>query len=526
MKKRLLRCASAALPGLALAVLLLWLGAEAPARADPGVRYVAPPPTGSDAGNDCTNPSQPCATIQHGVDVADPWDSILVADGTYTSGVGTVGAITKALWIEGAYAPDFGGGPDPDLYETVLDGQWGGSVISITDAADVGLTHLTLTHGDGTDNCGSGLGRGGGVYAEGTNVHIGHCIITGNVANTAGINGRGGGIYVDANGRMVDIWNSQIVSNTANTDPSSSYVSWGGGIYIQYGTVSLVENQFLDNVGSDAGASGKGGGILLYGVTQADVLTNTVRGNRAGVGTSGGGGGLCVYAFSSSVYVASNRIENNWTSPDVTGEGGGVLVADSDTHLAHNTIIGNATGDAWMGPGGGVYIASHRPVTLSNNLIAHNEASVYGGGVYVSWYVLPASHALLVNNTIADNGDSGVTARYYADLTMINNLIAGHTTGLTTLGPFTGTISADTNLFWNTSDPITGSNAIVEDPLLMPDYRLRAGSPAVDAGLTIPWLTTDLEGKARPQGSGYDIGAFEGEVWWDVYLPLVVRNAP
>jgi hypothetical protein len=45
----------------------------------------------------------------------------------------------------------------------------------------------------------------------------------------------------------------------------------------------------------------------------------------------------------------------------------------------------------------------------------------------------------------------------------------------------------------------------------------------VDAGLTVSWLTTDLEGNPRPQDGGYDIGAFEG-VRWEVYLPLVLRN--
>ena len=52
---------------------------------------------------------------------------------------------------------------------------------------------------------------------------------------------------------------------------------------------------------------------------------------------------------------------------------------------------------------------------------------------------------------------------------------------------------------------------------------LRPGSPAVNAGLDIPWLTVDLEGNPRPQGSKYDLGAFEG-VRGEVYLPLVVRN--
>lgn len=41
------------------------------------------------------------------------------------------------------------------------------------------------------------------------------------------------------------------------------------------------------------------------------------------------------------------------------------------------------------------------------------------------------------------------------------------------------------------------------------DYKVNAGSPAIDAGETIAAITDDYEGTARPQASGYDIGAFE-----------------
>jgi len=227
---------------------------------------------------------------------------------------------------------------------------------------------------------------------------------------------------------------------------------------------------------------------------------------------------------SSAVYVAGNRIEDNWTNPTGgTGFGAGVLVWYSDAHLARNTIISNSMGITAIPFGKGVYIESTTPVTLSNNLIARNAADVYGGAVYVGRYISPASQALLVNNTIADNGGSGVVAQWYAVVTMTNNLIVTHTVGLTNTHTASSTVFADTNLFWNTSDPITGTNAILQAPLLTADYHLGSGSPAIDAGLTIPWLTVDLEGNPRPQGSGYDIGAFE-EVEGKVYLPLILKG--
>jgi hypothetical protein len=57
---------------------------------------------------------------------------------------------------------------------------------------------------------------------------------------------------------------------------------------------------------------------------------------------------------------------------------------------------------------------------------------------------------------------------------------------------------------------------------LTTNYRLGNGSPAIDAGLTIPSLTVDLAGVSRPQGIGYDIGAFEMNNQ-AVFLPLIQK---
>ncbi len=59
----------------------------------------------------------------------------------------------------------------------------------------------------------------------------------------------------------------------------------------------------------------------------------------------------------------------------------------------------------------------------------------------------------------------------------------------------------------------SGTGNISADPLfvaaLSGDYHLQSGSPCIDAGTSQYAPTTDFEGTTRPQGSGYDIGAYE-----------------
>jgi hypothetical protein len=509
MHKSSLRATTAILSGMVMAAALLWLGAAATVQAivEGATRYVAT--TGSDTSNNCTNPSQPCATIQHAIDQAIAGDDIRIAGGKYTR-AGTVAAIDKQLTITGTYAPDFSG-YDPELYETILDAQWGGSVISMTNAGDVTLMHLSLTRGDGAGNCGS-IGCGGGVYSKDTNLHLGRCTVENNVGNSSG-RGEGGGIYA-YNGDHT-IWKNHIASNTANADSSSSDYGAGGGIYIQFGTASLTENVIADNLGN-SWYGGDGGGISLNNLSHAAVLTNVITGNNANAtGSIYGsyGGGIYTHMVLSG-NIAGNKVENNLCN----GGGGGIQVNYSDIHVTRNTIVSNTARS-----GGGAHIQGTTLVTLSNNLVAHNQAVAWVGGIFVTESYTPTGKSLIVNNTIFENEDSGIGVWGYVVMTMTNNLIAGNGKGIGTPGPFTGTITADHNLFWNSADPISGTNPVLANPKLTPHYHLRDGSPALDAGLTIPWLTIDLDGEIRPEHGAYDIGAYEG-AWWDISLPLVLRK--
>ena len=44
------------------------------------------------------------------------------------------------------------------------------------------------------------------------------------------------------------------------------------------------------------------------------------------------------------------------------------------------------------------------------------------------------------------------------------------------------------------------------------DYHLAAGAPAADAGERLADVTIDRDGGERPQGSAYDVGAYEAAV--------------
>jgi Zn-dependent metalloprotease len=70
-------------------------------------RYVAP---GGDDSNFCDTPLNPCATIQHAIDIATPGNTVYVAEGVYTKitvGYSTLASIAKNLSISGGWNSGF-----------------------------------------------------------------------------------------------------------------------------------------------------------------------------------------------------------------------------------------------------------------------------------------------------------------------------------------------------------------------------------------------------------------------------------
>ena len=154
-------------------------------------------------------------------------------------------------------------------------------------------------------------------------------------------------------------------------------------------------------------------------------------------------------------------------------------------------------------------------LTASNNLVYDTVTGLNNNrtdGVYVA-----------VNNTIYNTTNGLRGYNYFASIEN-NIIVSASTNGI--VGDGGGDQPApDNNLFFANGTNVNAytadaSQVTGSDPLFTAqassDFTLQEDSPAVGAGKTISWLTIDYDGATRPQGTNYDIGAYERLVSSDV----------
>ncbi len=339
---------------LFLSVLFLFLITPITSvQANPIVRYVAT--SGIDTSNDCAATSNPCATIQHAVDVAQPGDEIRVAKGTYTGvssrprndifATGTVTQvvyISKTVTLRGGYSTSNWTTSKPGTQPTTLDAQGKGRGIYVTGNISVVIDGLRVTNGND-------LWQGGDPFLP------------------YGDEDAGGGIY--SINTTLTLSNSQVFSNTGGA---------GGGVFLMNSIALLNNNQVFSNLTNYTGA-----GLFAVG-SEVTLLNNSITANNHG--------GL--YFTFSSVTLTGNIISGssgNW-------EGGGLSLDESNTVAMSNTITGNS---ALVG--GGIYQFMGNGV-FNGNTITNNSASDQGGGLTVFWSSATFTNNLISNNTASIGG--------------------------------------------------------------------------------------------------------------------------
>ncbi|UCG26084.1 MAG: right-handed parallel beta-helix repeat-containing protein [Chloroflexota bacterium] len=302
-------------------------------------RYVAT--NGSDVGpNDCLDSGAPCATVDQAIEMANPGDSILVAQGTYTENLW----VDKPLLIAGGYnATDWT--QDLDQYETIIDGSEGQTVMAGWDSYTVGAMSVISD----TDGINWVRFEGNPVLSPGTPEQQGETVMTfvgdsdGSVLEGLTITGGNGqmGGGVDGGSHFITIRYCLITGNEADGGPSSQ---GAGGLVNPSGQTTIIDSQVVDNhVNEGAGGVRVHDGLL--------VMSNTlVTGNTGDAGihlngparlmnvTVAGNDGGIIYnpPEDHTLYVTNTIIYgNDWS----IGDEGEVVVSYS--------IIE----DGWDGPG-------------------------------------------------------------------------------------------------------------------------------------------------------------------------------
>jgi len=212
-------------------------------------------------------------------------------------------------------------------------------------------------------------------------------------------------------------------------------------------------------------------GIYCGGQCSANIFNNLITGNSR---TGGSGGGI---------YCQEGKIINNVITNNACQEGGGIAAVCGETQkvqIVNNLIAGN---DALIW-GGGIEIEGHGSATIVNNTILGNTTSPGfsgGGGIGVAGGHEPhpsvvVSNTILRDNTAADGNQIGISL---ATLNISHSDVEG--------GEADVFVYVGSTLNWGTgmidADPMFTTGPLGDYYLLQPvSSGLSLISPCVDAG--------------------------------------------
>jgi hypothetical protein len=315
---------------------------------------------------------------------------------------------------------------------------------------------FTMNDGEISGNTATGNFGGGGVYVEGT-FTMNEGKIYGNNASYRGggvstvdpsafftMNGgeisgntapKGGGINVEGSG--ISISGGKITGNIS----SGTSGGFGGGIYVNRGTLTMSGSAVISGNTSDNGSGSggcSGGGILIsdgtFIMSGGEISGNTTSASPvSGVSTAYGGG----ISISGTFIMSGGKISGNTASASGSPQssGGGVYFSRGTFNMSGGEISGNTASSSsssnndQKAQGGGVFISgtfnmsggeiSGNTVSVSSSSFPSNSYGAKGGGVYV--YSDPSQFSINSKGTFTKSGGGTITG--YTSDTINGNVV-------------------------------------------------------------------------------------------------------
>ena len=306
----------------------------------------------------------------------------------------------------------------------------------------------------------------------------------------------------------------------------SSYVEFDNlvldGINVGYDCVKINTNSHHFRIQNSEIKNCGGNGVLVGGATGSNEFLNNDIHDVGRIYYYPFPAGHGFYIANNSNIIDGNRIHNIESYPGPSNGGIQIYCDCVDAH--HNRVSNNFI---YSISGGGVYMSRGDGNVAYNNVVAKA-----GSGFMIDNSCI---NCALYNNTAYGN------TRYLANSFGIGVQGSGGPTNSIvrnniTYGNFLDWVLDDgvnTVLSNNLCGAAGTGCAIVGNPLFVDaaanNFQLSSGSPAIDAGYTLSGIVgTDVQGIARPQGSGYDIGAFEYQtnVGSNAAAPKILRSVP